>query len=106
VAWAAGLQSEARNGHPRFKYRIILEVVLGVGDDRWKTREWRNQVAKVRRAEARRRFRDPEGAVTFGTIRQHHEPRAIKALAAIIVNDETETRTETTGEQSIMHQQS
>lgn len=69
------------------RHRIILEVVLGLGDEKWKTKEWRKQKTKTRRAEAGRRFRG-EGTVKQGTIRQHHEPRAIQALSIIVLEDE------------------
>lgn len=76
------------------QYRIILEVVLGLGDDRWKAKEWRKRKAKVRREEAGRRFRGSDGIVRPETIRQHHEPRAIQALAAIMWSDERDARGE------------
>jgi hypothetical protein len=69
-------------------HRIILEVVLGLGADRWKADSWRDQTATRRRAEAGRSFRDGDRPVTYGTIRQHHEPRAIRDLAEIICQDE------------------
>ncbi len=76
------------------RHRIILEVVLGLGDEKWKTKEWRKQKAKTRRAEAGRRFRPSEGTVKQGTIRQHHEPRAIQALSIIVLEDERLARAE------------
>src|SRR5580704_4735578 len=74
--------------------QIILEVVLGIGEPRWETKEWRKESAKVRRKEAGRRFRNGERVVTAGTIRQHHEPRAIKELATIILADEEHARSQ------------
>jgi transposase-like protein len=76
------------------QHRVILEIVLGLGEEQWKAKDWRKQKAKVRRTEAGRKFRPDEGTVTFGTIRQHHEPRALKALAEIVLKDEQQARDE------------
>lgn len=73
-------------------YRVILEIVLGLGDEQWKAKQWRHETASVRREEAGRKFRPEEGVVLGDTIRQHHEPRAIHALAKIVWVDETEAR--------------
>lgn len=76
------------------QHRSILEIVLGLGDQQWKSREWRNRTALQRREEAGRRFRGSASPVTAGTIRQHHEPRAIADLANIILSDEQRERSE------------
>jgi hypothetical protein len=76
-------------------YRKILEIVLGVGDDEWKTKEWRRQKAKARRAKAGQLFRPDEedgDPVEADTIRQHHEPRALNALAEVVMGDERMAR--------------
>jgi hypothetical protein len=74
--------------------RVILEIVLGLGDKRWKSRDWRREKAKARRKEAGRLFRgsDGEGKVGADTIRQHHEPKAVAALAELVWHDEIATR--------------
>ena len=76
------------------QYRTILEVVLGIGDERWSNKAWRREKAKARRREAGRRFRPDEAGVPPDTIRQHHEPRAINALAHVIWQEESEARRE------------
>jgi hypothetical protein len=76
------------------QHRIILEIVLGLGDEKWKAKDWRKKKAKARRTEAGHKFRPNEGNVTFGTIRQHHEPRALQALAVIVLQDEQDARHE------------
>jgi hypothetical protein len=79
-------------------YRTILEIVLGVGDEEWSAKEWRRQKAKARRAKAGQLFRPDEedgDPVEADTIRQHHEPRALKALAAILIEDEHAVRAAT-----------
>jgi hypothetical protein len=90
-------------------YRTILEVVLGVGDPAWQAKSWRRETAKVRRARAGELFREEDeddeepGAdkdaaeagvdgVAGDTIRQHHEPRAIKALAEVVLQDERQAK--------------
>jgi hypothetical protein len=72
--------------------RSILEIVLGLGDDRWNSADWRGKSASERRAEAGRLFRGDEGMVKGGTIRQIYEPRAIEELAAVVWHDENEAR--------------
>ncbi len=74
--------------------RSILEIVLGAGDARWKSGEWRSRTARERREEAGRLFRASDRPVTAGTIRQHHEPRAIRDLAMIVLGDEQRARGE------------
>jgi hypothetical protein len=77
------------------QHRILLEVVLGLGAEQWQADSWRDQTATRRRAEAGRSFRgDGARPVTYGTIRQHHEPRAIRDLAEIICQDERLARDE------------
>lgn len=76
------------------RQRILLEILLGVGDSRWDNRDWRREPAKVRRREAGRYFRTGERQVTGGTIRQHYEPDAIRALAEILIADELGARQE------------
>lgn len=71
-------------------HRVILEVVLGLGDDRWRSKDWRQSTARTRREEAGRLFRGDDGRVTGGTIRQLHEPRAIGELAQIMSAYETD----------------
>jgi len=69
------------------QHRILLEIVLGLEPDML------GKTAKERRAEAGQRFRGPGSkAVTFGCIRQHHEPRALDALAAVVYADECAAR--------------
>jgi hypothetical protein len=75
-------------------HRVILEVVLGLGDEQWKTKEWRSKSAKERRTEAGLRFRENEDPVADGTVRQVYEPRARLELAEIISRDEKLTRGE------------
>jgi hypothetical protein len=73
--------------------RIILEVVLGVGEDQWKAKSWRRKSADERREEAGHLFRgDEEDDVKAGTIRKVHEPHAISDLAEIIMADELKAR--------------
>jgi hypothetical protein len=76
------------------QYRTILEIVLGLGDDRWKTKAWRHEKASVRRREAGLRFRGDDETVEPNTIRQHHEPRAIRQLAEIVWRDENKARSD------------
>jgi hypothetical protein len=97
--YARALRKYLETAVPRVesrRHRIILEVVLGLGDEKWKAKEWRKQKAKARRAEAGRRFRPSEGTVKQGTIRQHHEPRAIQALSIIVLEDERLARSKPT----------
>jgi hypothetical protein len=79
---------------PSRPHRTILEVVLGLGDERWKSKAWRHEKAKVRRKKAGELFRGPDDDddVKSDTIRQHHGPRAIKALAGIVCDDEALVR--------------
>jgi hypothetical protein len=73
--------------------RVVLEVVLGLGKDRWKTRSWRHKSVDARQKEAGRRFRlDEEETVTAGTIRKVHQPQAIRDLAEVICADEHKAR--------------
>jgi hypothetical protein len=75
-------------------HRAILEVVLGLGEPQWKTKDWRREKAKIRRQKAGSLFRGPDDdeAVEADTIRQYHEPRAIGALAKIVLEDEMKAR--------------
>lgn len=69
------------------QHRILLEIVLGLDP------EMLGKTAKERRAEAGRRFRGPDSKpVTFGCIRQHHEPRALDALTVVVYADECAVR--------------
>jgi hypothetical protein len=82
-------------------YRTILEVVLGLGEPQWTQKSWRHEKAKVRRAKAGQLFRsDDDETVEADTIRQHHERRAIRALAAIVYSDEMTARAESVGKAS------
>jgi hypothetical protein len=73
--------------------RRLLEVVLGLGEADWRAESWREKTATERRAKAGRTFRGADArAVTFGTIRQHHEPKAIYDLATIVLADEKHAR--------------
>jgi hypothetical protein len=74
--------------------RVVLEVVLGLGQDRWKSKAWRHETVEARRREAGRRFRVEEDQVTPGTIRKVHEPHAIQDLAKIMLRDERAARHE------------
>jgi hypothetical protein len=79
--------------------RIVLEAVYGVGT--WNDRDWRRKKAAMRRKEAGKRFRGSDGTpVKAGTIRQHHEPKAIRLLAAIIWRDEKMARGEPLADES------
>jgi hypothetical protein len=73
-------------------HRTILEAVLGLGRDEWRTDEWRSKTAYERRKEAGRRFRGEGDIVAPGTIRQVYERRAIAELAEIIRRDEKAAR--------------
>jgi hypothetical protein len=89
--YARALRNYLETAVPRVEsrqHRIILEIVLGLGNEKWKAKDWRKKKAKARRTEAGRKFRPSEGNVTYGTIRQHHEPRALQALAEIVLEDE------------------
>jgi hypothetical protein len=74
------------------QHRILLEVVLGLGDERWNNKEWRQHAAKERRAEAGRLFRESEDMVDESTIRRVYQPRATAELAQIIWSDEDTQR--------------
>jgi hypothetical protein len=75
------------------QYRTLLEVILGVGDEDWKAKAWRAEKAKTRRREAGRVFRGSDDyRVEADTIRQHHEPKAVRILAEIVLHDEALAR--------------
>ncbi len=75
--------------------RVILEVVLGLGDEKWRAKSWRHKSVEVRREEAGRLFRPEEDeTVTAGTIRKVHEPYAIRDLTEVILADEGKARGE------------
>ena len=75
-------------------HRIVLEIVLGTGDEKWENRDWRRETAKTRRTRAGELFR-PEGVdVSADTIRQIYEGRAIHELAQIVWKDERLIREE------------
>jgi Restriction endonuclease len=67
-----------------FQHRVILEVVLGLGDARWKTDEWRNESAETRRAQAGQLVHGADGALTGDAIMRLHEPRAVGELTKVI----------------------
>jgi hypothetical protein len=75
-------------------HRTIIEAVLGLGREEWRTEEWRNKSAFERREEAGRKFRGEGDIVASGTIRQVYEPRAIAELAEVISRDEQAARSE------------
>jgi hypothetical protein len=75
--------------------RVVLEVVLGLGEARWKAKSWRHESAETRRKRAGRLFRrGEEEDVKAGTIRKVHEPHAISDLAEIVMADEQARRAE------------
>lgn len=74
------------------QYRILLEIVLAIDASYLET------TAKHRRTEAGKRFRPGSRAVTWGNIRQHHEPRAIDALSFVVHRDERAARGEGSGD--------
>lgn len=76
--------------------RVILEVVLGLGDEKWKAKAWRHKSVDSRQKEAGRLFRlEEEETVTAGTIRKVHQPHAIRDLTEVILADERKTREQT-----------
>jgi hypothetical protein len=79
-------------------HRVILEVVLGLGEEKWRDKDWRQLSAEKRREEAGRLFRGEDGVVKAGTIRQLYEPKAREELAAIIWRDEKRARGESPGD--------
>lgn len=60
------------------QYRALLGIVLGVEP------EYRDLPLSERRAIAAAEFRGGRSPVKPGTIRQHHEPRALDALARVL----------------------
>jgi Putative DNA-binding domain len=62
------------------QYRILLTIVLGLEP------RYAKLSAAEKRAIAGREFRGGKRAVTAGTIRQHHEPRALDELASILLS--------------------
>ena len=70
---------------PSPQYRGLLRVVLGLDP------EYADLPAKERRAVAGRMFRGGDSPVSAGTIRQHHEPKALAELAAVLVPHEAGT---------------
>jgi hypothetical protein len=78
------------------KNRTLLEVILGLGKKQWNAKAWRRELASVRREEAGRRLR-ADAPVAGTTIRAYYEPRAIRALAKVILADERKARGRSTG---------
>lgn len=71
------------------QHQIILTVVLALD------KQYLGTTAIERRTVAGRLFRGQGSKpVMWGTIRQHHEPRALEALAAIVHADEKQVRGE------------
>lgn len=70
---------------PSPQYRGLLRVVLGLDP------EHADLPATERRAVAGRMFRGGSSPVSAGTIRQHHEPKALAELAAVLVPHEAWT---------------
>lgn len=61
------------------QYRLLLTVVLGLSP------EYEDLSAGDKRAIAGRKFRGGRKPVSAGTIRQHHEPRALDQLASLLI---------------------
>jgi hypothetical protein len=64
------------------QHRILLTIVLALDPD------YKDTTAKERRTAAGELFRGGSRQVTWGTIRQHHEPRALDQLAALLYGEE------------------
>ncbi|MGO9960798.1 MAG: hypothetical protein ACLP50_33280 [Solirubrobacteraceae bacterium] len=71
--------------------RVLLQVVLGLDDERWRTVEWRNKTLGERQIEAGMQFRQPDSVAKQATIRAH-QPKAVETLVAIILDDERARR--------------
>lgn len=68
----------------KFQHRRLLTIVLAIDES------YRGTTAKHRRTKAGELFRGADSEpVTAGNIRQHHEPKAIAALADIMHDDES-----------------
>jgi hypothetical protein len=65
--------------------RVMLGIVLGLDSS-----DLLDLSARERRQLAGERFRGGRHAVTWGTIRQYHEPRALDRLAELVVARERE----------------
>jgi len=75
----------AVEGMGKSQYRSLLTIVLGL-DPRYEDLQ-----AGAKREIAGREFRGGDRPVSAGTIRQHHEPRALDELARLLVSPEAET---------------
>lgn len=64
------------------QHRILLEIVLDLEE------KYIEKTATQRRAIAGERFRGGRDVVTAGTIRQHHEGKALDKLTRIVLADE------------------
>lgn len=73
---------EAINDLGPSQYRLLLTIVLGLGP------QYKDLSAGEKRALAGRKFRGGHKRVSAGTIRQHHEPRALDELASLLISDE------------------
>jgi hypothetical protein len=62
------------------QYRSLLNIVLGLD------RQYEDMSAGEKREVAGREFRGGTKPVSAGTIRQHHEPRALDELASLLVS--------------------
>jgi len=72
------------------QYRVLLTIVLEIDP------EYRGLSAGERRSIAGRRFRGGARPVSAGTIRQHHEPRALDLLTEELVKSDPHTALERT----------
>ena len=94
-AYSDALRDYLRGAVPRMRVeynRILIEVVFGIGDERWDNKSWRQKKAKERREEAGKQFKPESEPVQADTIRQSYEHGAIKELAAIVRQDEKAAR--------------
>ncbi len=79
---------------PNHPYRVVIEVVMGVGDEEWENKTWRKKSAKLRRTRAGEVVRPEAEDIKPDTIRQNYEPPACTELALIVWNEEREVRGE------------
>jgi hypothetical protein len=71
--------------------RLLLEVVLGVVDPRWRGRTWRNEPVEARREEAGRQV-GGEQPIGADEVRDVLEPQALARLATVIRGEEERAR--------------
>jgi hypothetical protein len=73
---------EAIDNLGQSQYRLLLTIVLGLSQN------YEDLSAGDKRALAGKEFRGGTKPVSAGTIRQHHEPRALDELASLLVSNE------------------